>query len=238
MITPILLIVCALLLFVPIAVRGSEHHHGKFILFPPDVHKLWINLGSHIDPPVSDDPHTYTLAIEPVLETAKAIKKHPRLIIITVAISDFIGFAKFNVYNQAGVSSSLDEANHNTTVWGPGGTKSWAYNPVEYPPLHIVPVMTLKALIKSLPRNITIEFLKTDLQGHDFKAIKSAGNSLIGIHKIMVECYCHGFHAFALDVDNSFESHNAHITSMGFTLERDPCKHPAETEVDAVWLKK
>ena len=91
---------------------------GFTISFPPQVKTVWINVGSNTDPPISDDNTTFTIAVEPVQSTASLIRSHRRVIVVTAAISDFTGFAKFYIYSAQGVSSSLSSINERANWTG------------------------------------------------------------------------------------------------------------------------
>lgn len=141
------------------------------IPFPPTIRRVWLNIGSHIDPPVSPNEDTMTIAVEPVLSIAANITKHPRLLVLPCAISDRVGIAPFYAYND-GLSSSLNLANEAAPDLM--GWKSKAL-PSDIPSVALVPVVTLRHLLDAIPRHIEIELIKTDMQGHDLAAIKSAG---------------------------------------------------------------
>ena len=149
--------------------------------FPPGITKLWINVGSHVDPPMPPDAETAVLAIEPVLKTAAAIEPHPNLYVVTAAISDTPSFAKFTIFNR-GMSSSLAEPVDPNIYW--------ALKDGGYPPFSIVPVLTLDHLIASIPDSIRIELVKTDMQSFDLRAAKSASlESLARVEKYQAEVY-------------------------------------------------
>ena len=52
-----------------------------------------------------------------------------------------------------------------------------------------VSVHTLKELLEAVPEELPIQFLKTDMQGHDLSAIKSAGDAIKRVSKIHSEVY-------------------------------------------------
>ncbi len=59
-----------------------------------------------------------------------------------------------------------------------------------YPPFSIVPVLTLELLLSSIPEDISIEWVKTDMQGFDLRAARSASlASLRRVKKYQAELY-------------------------------------------------
>lgn len=141
------------------------------IPFPSTIRRVWLNIGSHIDPPVSPNEDTMTIAVEPVLSIAAKIRPHPRVFVLPCAISDRVGVAPFYAYND-GLSSSLNLANEDAPDLMNWKTKAL---PDDIPAVSLVPVLTLRHLLDAIPRHIEIELIKTDMQGHDLAAIKSAG---------------------------------------------------------------
>ena len=155
------------------------------------------HVGSHTDPPFPPDAETAVLAVEPVLLTAAAIPKHANVYVITAAISDTPSFQMFNVFN-AGVSSSLSEPTDPKMYWAQEGERSNAKTLVAqkmspdtvYPPFVIVPVLTLEHLLAAIPEDISVEWVKTDMQGFDLRAARSASAaSLRRVKKYQAELY-------------------------------------------------
>jgi FkbM family methyltransferase len=196
---------------------------------PPICQRVVINVGSNRDPPISQDTDTCTIAVEPILKTASLIKPHPRLWIIPVAVSDTIGFAKMNVYNKDGASSSLAPAN-DKLEW----SKSWAHAPKDYQQINFVPVIPLSLLLESIPSHIEIVFLKTDMQSYDLRAVKSAEAALKQCHSIYSEVYCHGFQTYAA-ADNDMANFELLIPQQGFTTITNPCQGTPK-ESNAHWV--
>ena len=71
------------------------------------------------------------------------------------------------------MSSSLGQPAHQEEYWATEKDRC------------AVPVLSLKDVIRSIPDSITISFLKMDLQGFDFAAIQSAGESLERVERVM-----------------------------------------------------
>ncbi len=213
---------------------------------PPEIKRVVINVGSWLDPPVPTEPDMATIAIEPNLNTAYNVRQnnnnHPRVFIVTAAISDRAGFANFFTYNVHGASSSLapmSEANKRSAALPLGG--GWARDErreTGYPPVAFVPVLTLTQLLDAIPPNVTIVGLKTDMQGFDFVAVSSAGAALRRVEQVFVEMNCHGF-AYNPDApQNDYDVvWKDFMPSIGFALDaRVQC--PAEpAEANGLWIR-
>ena len=207
--------------------------------FPPEIKRVIINVGSWLDPPKPSAPDMAVIAVEPNLNTAYNVRNehgHPRMWVVTAAVSDKAGFANFFTYNQHGVSSSLtamSEKNKHDPNLPMGG--AWAQDQrreASYPPVAFVPVLTLTQLINAVPPNLTIIGLKTDLQGYDFVAISSAGPALQRVEQIFCEINCKGFTYNPDAPQNDYDVvWKSFMPSIGFTLDtRFMCGDgPAET---------
>jgi FkbM family methyltransferase len=154
------------------------------IAFPPTIRRIWINIGSHADPIVPPDDATAVIAVEPVPDTAMRIPKHPNIFVICAAIADTPGFSKFSIFHK-GMSSSLAEPDSPDVEWAAAKIRG-----ALLPPFIIVPVLTLEQLFASIPANLTIDFVKTDMQSYDLKAVQSASiASLRRVRKYQTEVY-------------------------------------------------
>jgi len=197
---------------------------------PKVVKKLIINIGSWKDPPISGDVDTYTISIEPELKTAQQIRDHPKLFVITAAVSNVEGLSFMHAYGAAGETSSLSHVN-DTEPWD----YVWAVTPKGYPPFQFVPVLSLKTILESIPEHITITQLKTDMQGHDFTAIQHAGKSLRRVASIYSEVNCNGFQTYET-IKNDFTLFKAFMPTVGFVVNWDPCG-TARKEADATFTR-
>ena len=122
-----------------------------------------MNFGSSIDPILPMDylgPCAKTIAFEPISHCS--IPNHPQVLVVPVAVSDEYRLSVMHVLNKAGVSSSLFE---------PGQSDFWNEG---YSEKKIVPVIPLSAAILSVPLDVSIELVLTDMQGGDFAAVSSA----------------------------------------------------------------
>ena len=141
-----------------------------FVLFdlPSSVNEIIINVGSNLDPIMpaySMRPCAHSVAIEPIVGCH--IQEHRQLTVIHAAVSDRPGVASMIQNNQHGVSSSLAI---------PAKEDFWNTNKEQGDGKRImVPVITLSSVLNAIPSRVNIPFIKTDMQGFDFVAIKAAG---------------------------------------------------------------
>jgi len=153
--------------------------------------RLLLNIGSNMKP-VLAPPHdnsTTALIFEPIVGCALAMKM-PRLSVVVAAVSDENSISSMNVYNSAGLSSSLGTA---------AAAAPWNANSFLRP----VPVIAMRSVLDSIPTDITLWFIKTDMQGFDFRALSSAGRKLCRAHYLSTEVWV-GNHKSYNDVKNDY----------------------------------
>jgi hypothetical protein len=210
---------------------------------PLGVKGVIINVGSNKDPPEppKDNSSIHVIAVEPILGTARQIpnpdgRTH---VIVTAIAGGPPRFQSMRILNTDGVSASLSDASHDSD-WNTGNKKGG----IEY-----VTIMPMDMLLKSIPEHIDIVWLKTDMQGFDFEAIKSAGRALLRVSKLSTEVYCGGLRTYA-GVNNDLAlDWMEYMDSIGFDLANrgslDPrcliksgSRNPGMHEVDAEWVLK
>lgn len=154
--------------------------------FGEKIRRLYINVGPNITPlmPDENDDGLAVLAVEANIQLFNSMPRHPRLFVVYAAIGAAPGFAQFQTYNWMGQSGSL-------SVTAKNGTEEFAATNLPERSL-LVPVLTMHLLLSAIPSHIRILFLKTDMQGHDYAALVSAGSLLNRVGKIMCECYSAG----------------------------------------------
>ena len=130
--------------------------------FAPGVSAVWVNIGSHKDPPLPPNlTTTAVIAVEPILQTAMRINRsHANIHVITAAISDSPGFASMTTFNS-GASSSLRQPEPGRW-WAQPGAENRKYG---MPSVAFVPVLPMRALLDAIPERVRVEFMKTDMQG-------------------------------------------------------------------------
>jgi len=226
--------------------------------FAPEVTRVWINIGSHKDPPrpafgSAEESYTAVVAVEPVMQTAMRINRTlgggggggggggdegSRVHVVCAAISDAAGFASMETFNS-GASSSLSE---------PEPGRWWALPGSEHrthgmPRFAFVPVLTLEMLLAAVPAAIDIALLKTDMQGHDFRAVAAARRAALRrVRRLMTEVYCGDFREYVGAANALERDWLPHMRSMGFALDAaaaaaPPCSPGHVGEADATWVR-
>jgi hypothetical protein len=182
-----------------VAVTAPRAPHGQappsvpasldLFTFPPFIRRVIVNVGANRNPPQPLDEETAVIAVEPVLQTAMQIPKHPRVFVIVAAISNVSGFAPIYTYNGFGESSTLANADNTGAYWTDA-----KYRDEGYPPVSFVPVLTMEQLLRAVPPHITIALLQTDMQGYDFLAASSCPLAVLRrAEQIFHEANCNGF---------------------------------------------
>jgi len=148
----------------------QKEESTTLLRFPPGIRNVILNIGANTDPILpraQDGPCTMAVAVEPMV--SHLIKPHPRLQVIPAAITSSPGLATMVYMNNVGASSSLSP---------PGSKSGWNSDPERDGAIKFVPVLSLRNLLDSIPSDVKIDFLKTDMQGHDFAAISASGDAL------------------------------------------------------------
>jgi len=151
----------------------------------PGVTSVVLNIGSNIDPVMpkeSTGPCAIGIAFEPIVP--HLIRTHPQIYVVPAAVVAVSGgsLVSMYTYNQNGVSSSLSKASTTDQFWnnnknrGDGKSK-------------LVPSLTLETILQSIPVHIDIPYIKTDMQGYDFAAVRAGRTALLerGIKNIETE---------------------------------------------------
>ena len=183
------------------------------------VDSVLLNIGSSVDPVVpemflrhNDSYWIYqankvkTLAFEPI--SAAKIKPKPWLKVIPAAVSSTPGLQSMYRYNIDGVSSSLHRLKAENLL------KEEYYDGTEM----LVPVLTLDVIMASIPSFVNIAFLKTDMQGADFEAVKATGKNIRRIGWVVTEVWhrnCTTYENFRNDFCRDWLPH---MTSMGYHI--------------------
>jgi len=217
--------------------HGHQQHdtHEFMIELPQHIKYVHINIGCNLDPPMppADDDAYAVIAVEPVLKTAARIPSAKNLFVIVCAIADVPRFQTMHLYNAGGLSSSLSRMK-NEGVWfkqyndvDPRKGFSAKKNPdfeeakkTYQPPFVIVPVMSLRMLLNSIPSRIEITSMHTDMQGYDFLAVRSAGKTIRRIKSLQTEVTTKGTGSYR-DVNNSMiDDWVPWMRTMGYNLTK------------------
>lgn len=135
------------------------------LVFDPTIERVIINVGSNTQPSLSRDPVTVAIAVEPMVGCR--IKEQRNLHVLHAAVSSNNTLAFMQWYNKFGESSSLGTA-----------TETAEYTTRYRGKRKIVNVISLTTLIESIPLFVKLWYLKTDMQGFDFDALRGASNIL------------------------------------------------------------
>jgi len=190
----------------------ADDQQQVFLQFPPSTKEIVINIGSNLDPILpaySMGPCAHSIAVEPIIGCE--IVEHRQLSVIHAAVSDKAGVATMFKYNDGGQSSSFAKAAMNA---------NWNTNKERNDGKHvIVPVITLSSFLNAIPSTVKISFLKTDMQGFDYAAIKEAGTRLVekGVYHISSEVWYDDVYSY--DAANDFcRDWLPLMTELGYVL--------------------
>lgn len=193
------------------------------LVFPPEITRVVINIGSNLQPvlPPTQDQHTVAIAYEPIV--GHRIPPRPNLFVVHAAVGNQASLAMMRSLNRDGLSSSLAT---------PSMSMSWNKGP-NRGSIYIVPVVPMRLVLESLPPQVSVWYLKTDMQGYDFDAIVGAGELLRKrVHYIKTEVWFHNVQTYE-GVNNDFcLDHLPYMTRQGFEIAM--VKGSAGTLVSAV----
>ena len=167
---------------------------------------IWVNVGSNLNPiePPSQYEQVGVLVFEPIV--FEKIKPRPRQYVVPAAVSNADGEASMGVYNVNGLSSSLSSP-------APGLGSKWTKQHRSNNTMTVRTIALATVLEKYRGR---INFLKTDMQGHDLAAIKSAGSLLRTVPYIMAEASIENQHAYGTTDENAYCDQRQHLASLGY----------------------
>jgi FkbM family methyltransferase len=154
---------------------------------PAGVEKLWIDVGAHLGQETLEaarnDPRLMVFAFEPNWEFARQIMgQAANYVVLPMAVSDANGLADFFIRADSGsVASSLFPVNQPALKYWPDVAYQ-VKETVQVPTIRLDTFMNLGAIQ-------SVDYLKVDAQGAEFKVIQSAGKRLRDIRKITTEIY-------------------------------------------------
>lgn len=168
------------------------------------VTRLLLNIGSNSRPvlPPRHDNTTAALIFEPIVGCSLNMNA-PRVSVVVAAVSDEASLATMNVYNANGVSSSLSVAEK---------AGSWNSHRAQ----RAVPVIAMRTVLQSIPADIELWFLKTDMQGYDWRALGSVGDELRRVHYLTSEVYVGGHHTYRGVKNDYCMQWLPHMLRLGF----------------------
>ena len=194
--------------------RTIEGPDGLYVL-PKSVRRAWIDVGAHLMEQTRAELRRHedvaVVAIEPLEECWKAWDDNPRLIALPVAISTERGFLDFQVNAEDSTSSLLKSVE--------GNSVSELTRTVQ---VRKVPVLRLQDVLERIPPGVDVEFLKTDVQGHDLQVLKSAGEQIRRVERVQAEIINEAIYAGAGEWRPGTESEFvSYMEGKGFRFEGD-----------------
>lgn len=197
--------------------KASNHNRtvfreDGFFSIPEGVKRVWIDVGAYklrvTRRAMRDNPDLAIIAIEPMHEHWQGWPDNPRVIGVPVAISLERGMLEFNLNETDGTNSLLKTKK--------GGVFEAVMVTVD---TRQVPGVRLEDVIERIPEDVTIGFVKTDIQGMDLQALKSAGERLRRVERVQTEIVNLAMYEKSGPESMSSEKEFFdHMTSMGFSL--------------------
>lgn len=164
--------------------------------FPSSCRYVTINLGSNIDPLLSEDETVCSVAFEANLKTANQIPYHSRLFVIPAAVSgSYASSAPLIDFHidptRHGDSSSLSEFHDpNKRVKILHGVNWKTY---------VAPLLPFSEVMNAVPSHLPIILLKTDMQGHDYDTVSSIGcKGLERVERLKSEIFLNNVSTYSL----------------------------------------
>jgi hypothetical protein len=169
---------------------------------PSHVSSVFINIGSNLDPflpPAEYGDSAWTIAFEPIVGCD--IKKHKQLMVVNAAVAAQEGLTTMYLYNSQGRSSSLSKPSYK----GRWNTRKGMRDFGEVDgSVRVVPLLTVENVLASIPRQIQVPLVKTDMQGHDFAAVSAGAQALVQrVDYLFTEVYLDDISTYQ-DVHNDF----------------------------------
>jgi FkbM family methyltransferase len=214
-------------------------NHGRTILdadgifvLPPRVRRVWIDVGAHLLETTREELREHAdmalIAVEPLEECWRTWPDRARLIALPVAISTERGWLDFHVNARNGTSSLLKTVDGNMVAKGTRTVET-----------RKVPVLRLEDVLDRIPPEVEVEFLKTDVQGHDLQVLKSAGTQIRRVRKVKVEVInapiYEGSGGWRPGTEAEFVTY---MTAQGFAFEGDTSVHDGRAWLDKWFVNR
>jgi len=157
---------------------------GNDLLKQGSLKGTWIDVGAHIGEVTlgyaSSNPALTIYAFEPNLRAASSLfGRAPNYIVIPIAVAENDGSSQFHLNSLEGASSllAMDEEARRSWI---GGEALCEESVVSVPTIRLDTFMGIMGIAR-------VDFLKIDTQGNDLAVIRSAGQRIRDISKIMLE---------------------------------------------------
>ena len=187
-----------------IVMAGASPPQFSLDQLPAATNIVLLNIGSNLEPllPPEGNSSVVSIAYEPIV--ASQIKPHPGLYVVPAAVAAAPGIAMMGVYNTDGVSSSLSR---------PALKAHWNEAPK---PAKVVPVVSMRHVLQSIQPRLLVWFFKTDMQGHDFAAVSSAGALLTRVPYVMTEVNIGGLVTYEGSRNDYCADWLPHMLALGY----------------------
>eukprot|EP01091_Cochliopodium_minus_P001121 TRINITY_DN10992_c0_g1_i1.p1 TRINITY_DN10992_c0_g1~~TRINITY_DN10992_c0_g1_i1.p1 ORF type:complete len:325 (-),score=72.00 TRINITY_DN10992_c0_g1_i1:65-1039(-) len=153
---------------------------NKKIIFPPKIKKVYIEVGIHkkskLETHIMKTEDAFLIGFEPVHEYYKESLKldKDKFRVIQAALAEEDGYKTFYVESVGGERSSLSK---------PNGKYIRSVDSFEAATIKLQTILELIDTDK-----YSLEYLKVDAQGHDYRVLKSAGDLLKKVKSVTLKC--------------------------------------------------
>lgn len=209
--------------------RDIEGPDGRYVL-PRGVRRAWIDVGAHLleqtRAELERNDDVAVIAIEPLEECWKTWPDNPRLIALPVAISLERGFMDFHVNSDNATSSLLPSVE--------GNSVSQYTRTVR---VTKVPVLRLEDVLERIPPEVEVEFVKTDVQGHDLQVLKSAADQIRRVEKVQAEVINEKIYEGSGELRPGTEAEFvSYMQTKGFRFVEDSAVHAHREWLDKIFV--
>ena len=187
--------------------------NGVLVFDSRDVERVIINIGPNMLPALPHREKTQVIAIEPMVGCSlmSRFKDVKELHIVNAAVAANSTLQWMNWYHGQGESSSLST---------PTVRATWNMGPRNNRGPRVVNVISMKDVLESIPENVELWYLKTDMQGFDFQALVAGADELKRAHYVLTEVWWDNVQSYG-GVNNDFCRHHfPFMRSMGFEVLR------------------
>jgi hypothetical protein len=187
-------------------------------ILPSHITRVVLDIGSFTNPfsrPAQSDESLGVIAFEPIPLSAAAIKPQTNLFIVRAAVGNRNALTTmWSQHNNASSASIFKPASPSRLFW----------NITE----HFVPMLTLSAVLQGIDDTVAIIMLKTSMEGADFRAIKSTGESLRRVPLLITEVATLNLYTHQAARNDFCRDWLPHMSALGYTVESIQCEARAE----------
>ena len=190
---------------------------------------VYLNIGANLQPliPPNSNKSVAVVAFEPIVYAG--IPPRKRMHVVPAAVGSEDGLATMGIYGANGLSSSLSAPASGLK----GSDGRWQYVETKVDRLNkavgsrensshqslTVPVMSMASVLRAVQDRgrRRLWFAKTDMQGHDFEALRSAGADLRAVPYVMAEVAIENNFAYDGVANDYCRDHLPHMLSLGYS---------------------